>query len=406
MKHQFKLHLMGILILVFCVSCGQSVKETIKPVVPGAANDQFERVAIVPFADHTPASSLTDPFRRNTLVTEALQDALYGAGYISVAQEDVVQYLVDRGVIYPSSGTSDSSGTAALERELAGEWTDQMKEELEAVISQTNRQSRGSKDRNTIALNRKTLTDMGCVLNADYIVRGRIIEYSTDQIDTFNPVRAGIIPVVFKSGQRTALGMAETELYEYVDEDSFVDYDSMRDLFWGAGGFFTGLIGEKQGRVPGTTVQIRVLVQDANTGDVIWLNRAEASAIPRSAYADPDTDALFAKAISKVVNSLVDDFANAAASGRFARTEKQGSFHEPEQGADMDASAVEMAAEKAERSAREAKDSAGQARDAADEGKGYAEQAEDAAGDAKDAVKRASAASVKSEKIFKKIIAK
>ena len=31
-------------------------------------------------------------------MTEALQDALYGAGYISVAQEDVVQYLIDKGV--------------------------------------------------------------------------------------------------------------------------------------------------------------------------------------------------------------------------------------------------------------------------------------------------------------------
>ena len=409
MKRQFKLHLMGILILVFCVSCGQSVKETIKPVVPGAASDQFERVAIVPFADHTSASSLSNHCRRNTLVTEALQDALYGAGYISVAQEDVVQYLIDTGVIYPSSGISDSSGTAAIERELSGEWSDQMKEELEDVISQTNRQTQGTNDRKTIALDRKTLTNMGSVLNADYIVRGRIIEYRTDQIDTFNPVRAGIVPVVFKSGQRTTLGMAESELYEYVDEESLIDYDSMRDMIWGAGGFVTGLIGEKQGRVPGTTVQIRVLVQDAKTGDVVWLNRAEASAIPRSAYADPDTDFLFSKAIERAVNSLVDDFANAAASGRFARTEKERSTSETEQETGVDAFAAEMAAEKAERSAREAKDAADEARgyaQQAGEAKGYAEQAENAAGEAKDAVKRASAASVKSEKIFKKIIAK
>ena len=89
MKRQFKLHLMGILILVFCVSCGQSVKETIKPVVPGAASDQFERVAIVPFADHTPASSLTDHCRRNTLVTEALQSGLL----INVTAERVVRLL-------------------------------------------------------------------------------------------------------------------------------------------------------------------------------------------------------------------------------------------------------------------------------------------------------------------------
>ena len=51
---------------------------------------------------------------------------------------------------------------------------------------------------------------------------------------------------------------------------------------------------------------------------MVWLNRAEACTVPRSAFSDPATGRLFAKAIDKAVNSLVDDFANAYVSGRVA----------------------------------------------------------------------------------------
>jgi hypothetical protein len=416
MKHKLRLHLVGILILVFCVSCGQSVTETIKPVVP-AASGQFMRVVIVPFADHTPASSLSDHCRRNTLVLEYLQDALYQAGFISAPEEDVVQYLVDRGVIHAASGNLDSSGTAHLEKELAAEWSDQMKAELEDVIDETRKQERGNRKQKSIALDRKTLTNLGNAFRADYIVRGRIVEYNPDQIDSFNPLRTGLIPFVFKSTQRATLGMAESEMYDYVDMESIETYGKARHMLWGAGGFLTGLIGDKQGRVPGATVQIRALVQDARTGDVVWLNRAEACSLPRSAFSDPATDRLFAMAIDTAVNSLVDDFANAYASGRIAtNTRVSAVSEESAEGSEIEAFVVEVAAEKAKRSAKEAKESAEQAKEAAlkaGEAKEFAQNAEAAAaeaqkasGDAKDAVKRASEASVKSEKIFKKIIAK
>ena len=416
MKHKLRLHLVGILILVFCVSCGQSVTETIKPAVP-AASGQFMRVVIVPFADYTTASSLSEHCRRNALVLEYLQDALYEAGFISAAEEDVVQYLVDRGVIHAAQRNSDFSGTALLEKELAGEWSDQMKEEIEDVIDQTLKQERGNKEQKSIALDRKTLTDLGNAFRADYIVRGRIVEFNTAQIDSFNPLRTGIIPFVFKSGQRATLGMAESEMYEFFDMDSVKKYESARHMLWGAGGFLTGLIGDEQGRVPGGTVQIRALVQDARTGDVVWLNRSEACSLPRSAFSDPATDRLFAKAIDKAVNSLVDDFANAYASGRIAASTRVSAVSEESaEGSEIEAFVVEVAAEKAKRSAEEAKESAEQAKEAAlkaGEAKEFAQNAEAAAaeaqkasGDAKDAVKRASEASVKSEKIFKKIIAK
>jgi len=358
------------------------------------------RVVIVPFADYTSASSLSDHCRRNALVLEYLQDALYEAGFISAPEEDVVQYLVDRGVIYAAQGKSDFSGTALLEKELAADWSDQMKEEIQDVIDQTRKQDRGNRDQRSIALDRKTLTDLGNAFRADYIVRGRIVEFNTAQIDSFNPLRTGIIPFVFKSGQRATLGMAESEMYEFFDMDSVKEYESLRHMLWGAGGFLTGLIGDEQGRVPGGTVQIRALVQDAKTGDVVWLNRAEACSLPRSAFSDPATDRLFAKAIDKAVNSLVDDFANAYASGRIATSARVPAVSEASaEGSGIEAFAVEVAAEKAERSAKEAKEFAQNAEAAAAE-------AQKASGDAKDAVKKASEASVKSEKIFEKIIAK
>jgi len=417
MKHQFKLHLMGILILVFCVSCGQSVKETVKPVTPGAAGDQFKRVVIVPFADHTPASSLQDHCRRNVLVLESLQDAFYRAGFISAAEEDVVKYLMGRGVIQASNPDSAAYRTASLEQELRENWSNEMKEELEEVIyHQMTSGSSGNQTQSPIALSSQILKDMGNAFGADYIVRGRIIEFRSDQVDSFNPIRTGIIPFVFKSGQRTIFGMAESEGYEKVDMDAIEDYDRLRNLFWGAGRFLTGLIGEKQGQVPGATVQLRVLVQDVETGDVLWLNRAEACAIPRTAFADPDAVQLFAKSIDQAANSLVNDFASALASGSIAVTRKKLAATDTEAESKIEDFAAEIAAEKAERSALEAKESAQEAKDAAadaktaaqeaGEAKVFAKQAEDSAAEAKDAVKKASEATKKSEKIFEKIIAK
>jgi hypothetical protein len=380
MKHKFSLGLIGIFFLVLCVSCGQTVKETITPVVP--AGGQFTRVVIVPFADHTPESSLYDHCRRNTLVLEALQDALYKAGFIPAAQEDVVKHMVDKGVIKEFSGGSAVSDTSVLDKELQGGWSDEMKEEIREVIYQeiVSNKSAGDQANRPVAMDRETLKDLGSAFGADYVIRGRIIEFGTDQQDTFNPIRTGLIPFVFKSSLRTGFGVAETETYEYidVDKDEIKEYDQVRDLFWGGGAFVTGLIGEKQGQVPGATVQIRLLVQDVRTGNVLWLNRAETCSIPRTAYADPDSNQLIKKAIEQTVNSLVSDFASAEASGRLAISDKG-----PRAGGEAVVS--DYAAAQAEKAAKEAKEAAARAEEAA---------------------KKASEATSRSEKIFKKALNK
>jgi hypothetical protein len=312
-------------------------------------------------------------------VLEALQDALYQAGFIPAAQEDLVKHMVDKGVIREFSGGSD---TSFLDKELQGSWSDEMKEEMGEVIYQEiiSNKSGGYQANRPVAMDRETLQDLGSAFGADYVIRGRIIEFGTDQQDTFNPIRTGLIPFVFKSSLRTGFGVAETETYDFieVDKDEIKDYDIVRDWFWGGGAFVTGLIGEKQGQVPGATVQIRLLVQDARTGNVLWLNRAETCSIPRTAYADPDTNQLIKKSIEQAVNSLVSDFASAEASGRLATSVKK----------------IQPAGE-----AVVSDDAAAQAERAAIEAKEAADKAEEAA-------RKASEATSRSEKIFKKALNK
>ncbi len=412
MKHEYKLHLIGILLLAFCVSCGQSVKDTVKPTVPITAAGQFKQVVIVPFADYTPASSLEDQYRRNTLVLEALQDELYRNGFISAPEEDVVRYLMDRGIIQTTKTKSNSYRTASIEAEMLGSWSDAMKEEIQEVIYEDLTRNTGeSGNDEPVALNTRVLKNLADTFGADYVVRGRIIEFRNDSQDTFNPARTGLVPLVFKTGQRTVFGVAESEQYEFIDQDAIENYNKMRSLFWGGAGFVSGLIGDRQGQVPGVTVQIRAYVQDAKTGQVVWLNRAETCTLPRSVYADPDERLLLAEGIQEAMQSLIGDFAEAYTSGRIAQPQVKTAASDGDTRidafvAEVDAAKEARFAEEARESADEAKEAAEQAIKAADESRIFAQEAKDAATEAKDSVKKASEATRKSEKIFEKIIAK
>ena len=53
---------------------------------------------------------------------------------------------------------------------------------------------------------------------------------------------------------------------------------------------------------------MRVWVQDAATGDVVWTNRIRVLVSPESYFADTQYDALFNTAIEKGVTTLVDNF--------------------------------------------------------------------------------------------------
>ena len=53
---------------------------------------------------------------------------------------------------------------------------------------------------------------------------------------------------------------------------------------------------------------MRVWVQEAATGNVVWSNRVRVLVSPETMFADNQYDALFNTAIEKGVDALVNDF--------------------------------------------------------------------------------------------------
>ncbi|MBW2358018.1 MAG: hypothetical protein JRF21_04760 [Deltaproteobacteria bacterium] len=173
-----RMYFIGILILLFSISCGQEVRQTLSPVVPDPADGRLKRVVILPFADYTLSFSSYGHWRRNVLVHEAVQDELYRAGFVPAAEEAVSEYLLRRGVFqYPYEV---SANTLSIQRELQEDWSDQMKEELANTISDNIEKARNLKkqrdNRMLVAINSQMIKDLGNTLGADYVVRGRIVE--------------------------------------------------------------------------------------------------------------------------------------------------------------------------------------------------------------------------------------
>jgi len=426
MKIQIKTYFLGILILLFSFSCSQVVKETVSPVTPRPVSGQFKKIVILPFADYTPASSPYGYLRRNVLVLEALQDEFFQAGFVSEVEEDVTGYLTSEGIIKPCYDVSVE--TALLQEELENEdWTEKMRREFEKIIFQnkmaTNKARKLPPDNQKfIALDSQRLMDLGNTFGADYIVRGRIIEFRSGQEDTFNPIKIGLLPFVIKSSQRTIFGVAKSDTYETIDKVAiggvlggiygnsaespytiadYTNYNHYNALVWGAVGAGAGYLADKAGKVPRATVQLRVMVQDARTGEIIWLNRAEASTVPFSTYAEHDSDLLFAKSIRQAARSLVDNFVASLITGRVVRIDKQGMTVAPKVSGESKAQPdrSEGAIAEARKAAYDAEESAQKAREAAI-------QAQKASGEAKKAKERAKEASAKTQKVFEKIVAK
>ena len=63
------------------------------------------------------------------------------------------------------------------------------------------------------------------------------------------------------------------------------------------------------GDVPQAVIQIRIWVQDAYTGNIVWTNRTNVEVSPQSVFADYQYDALFETATEKAVAGLMNDFA-------------------------------------------------------------------------------------------------
>ena len=405
MRIALRIFLVGILVLLFSLSCSQVAKETVSPVTTNPAGGQFKKVVILPFADYTDINSPYQHWRRNALVLEAMQDEFYRAGYLSEVEEDVVAYLIDQGVI--QSVDEMWKDTAYLDRELDENWSDEMKEEIEMVILQAmaakEERKKYGQAQQPIALDVDMIKQIGITFGADYIVRGRIIEFRAGQEDTYNPFKTGIVSFIFKTGNRMSFGHSEADLYEMISKagagaaaTSVMAFQFTRGpspvhtTAWGAVGAGVGYLAHKGGRVPDATVQVRALVQDARTGEIIWLNRAETRVVPLTAFAEKDRKILFAKAINETAKSLVENFVTTLETGKIPEIKM----------------VAQEEADLRNQEAFEAKEAAEEAKKAAYKAKMSAQEADDAASKAEEAKEGAKKSSEKSEKIFKKTTTK
>jgi TolB-like protein len=250
-------------------------------------------VVILPFADYSNANNLESAFRRNLFVNESIIDHFVRLGFHLPVQEDVFHYLAQQNIINVIAYNPQK--TKSLEYEMGKEWSSAMKETLQGYIDYA--QEAGVKsdegdDALTHGLNAQEIVKIGRHFSADYIVRGRVLQYK-DRLDPSGAIwKKGVLPFFVGGSKNVLLGKAMPQSYDSLDSlDS--DWQSMISF----------------GDAPQAVVQLRIWVQDAYTGNVIWTNRVNVEVAPKSFFADYQYDNLFETATEKAVASLMDDFA-------------------------------------------------------------------------------------------------
>ncbi len=322
-------YLLYLLTAVLIMGCGNTVVETLyvpdppNPNAPGKG----QTVVILPFADYTSADSIAGAYRRNLAVTEAITDRLVANGFGLAIQEDVFGYLVKEEIV--SIVPYDENSTASLSDELNNEWSQLMKNQLRTYIQdqKTHSGETVSASPGTHSLNQNAVAKLGRRFNADYIVRGRLLEFKTREDNTWLPWKKGLLPFTFGLSSQTLNGFARSDTYDDWGHmltpgtlGAIIGYNSSMSLgattldgaassvVWGAVGAGLGHMAKNGGQVDQAVVQMRIWVQEAATGNLVWTNRIDVKVSPESVYADRQYDMLFDKAINKGVNTLIDNF--------------------------------------------------------------------------------------------------
>lgn len=287
-------HLLLCALAMLVGGCGTTVKESLKVAPAAKVNVGNNRTAVIlPFADYSYADNLETAYRRNMFVNECIIDHFVRLGFHLPVQEDIFYFLAEQNIINVSSYNPQK--TSSLQLEMEKEWSPVMKNVLQGYINSTQKQDQQSEvgeSSLTHGLNNQAIVKIGRHFSADYIVRGRIIQYK-DRLDPSGAIwKKGALPFFIGGTKNMLLGKATPKQY-----DSTESFDSdWKDL-------------QSLGDVPQAVVQIRIWVQDAYTGNIVWTNRANVEVSPQSFFADYQYDALFETATEKVVTNLMNDFA-------------------------------------------------------------------------------------------------
>ncbi|MDW7771268.1 MAG: hypothetical protein SCH71_00090 [Desulfobulbaceae bacterium] len=332
--------LYGLLALLIS-GCGQTVKESLKvqPTLKSTAGSD-KTIVILPFADYSYENDVASAYRRNMYIMENITDQMVSNSFLVPVQEDVFGFLAAQRIINVQAYEGGKS--SYIEDELQGEWSLAMKQELQRYIDLNNSQS-GNKavldSPGTHALTPQEIVKIGRHFNADYIVRGRIVEFKTRQDPSWNPLKKGWLTFITGSTSKLTFGNASADKYEMVgnmvagafwgglvgngldwpwdpDEgETILGISGGRDantILWGGVGGALGKLGHKSGEIPEAVVQLRMWIQDAYTGDVLWTNRVDVKVSPESVLADTQYDALFESATEKAIDTLVTNFVTKA----------------------------------------------------------------------------------------------
>jgi hypothetical protein len=294
---RLKYLLIGILALVLS-GCGQTVTQTLNvPQGPDYnAPGSGKSIVILPFADYS-QSNLESARRRNMVLTESLTDRLVSSGFGLPIQEDVFDYLVKEKII--QLATYEKANTSTLAIELSNDWSDIMKDQIRHYKAQVEIEA----------------------------------EFKTRQEASWLPWKKGFLPFVIGGTNQFLHGFASTDAYDERNESitgslllgvTAFNYstwpwadgktlfgmagNSMNTVVWGTAGYGLGSVSHSSGQMDQAVVQMRIWVQEAATGNVVWTNRVRVQVSPESVYADNQYDTLFNQAIEKGTSTLVDHF--------------------------------------------------------------------------------------------------
>ncbi len=203
-QKKYSLYLPVLLISFLLAGCGQKVTQPISPITTTVGPDDAKAVMVImPFADYSSGNRIDNPLRRQVKVHEALSYRLVQYGYYTPVEEDVMQYLTDLDISIagPTAGLDDAA-RRTVEREMAAGWSEEMKGRINQMIEEN---EQGNAERpglqGNVGLSPSVLKNVGRHFNADYVLRGRIIEYTFSKDTESAVVELGLVLQDVESGK-------------------------------------------------------------------------------------------------------------------------------------------------------------------------------------------------------------
>lgn len=312
--------------------CGQLVSE--KLAVSSSAPSQIctgKKIVILPFADYSYEEDAQRAFRRNVNIMDNLIARLSEKGFRLPVQEDLLKYLADNGIVKISAALPARPGTVQSLLAAKDTWSQDMKTELAKAANPGQGQFDPGGQAQSTALDKAALAKIAAGFDADLIMRGRIIKYEMDDENTWDPIKRGLLPVLFGGTSRAMFGVTNSQTYDALgatlvgaamgaaigsttsipyDESEKVNPERFNSMAWGLGGAALGYMSSKGGHANQAAVQLRLWVQDPTTAEVIWTNSVKVVVKPQTIFAETREDKLFDTAITQAITALTKDFVN------------------------------------------------------------------------------------------------